>query len=152
MSERPPAGRDMVAEMERIVANLPKPAIMCHPDDRDQLRAAMTASWPLWTPQPELLTSTLVEPGTTLWIADTRIAAKPDRWEYGRYDLDDDQVSVFDLEPRIVPPELDDDEVDDPHDGCTNCPYGCPDCPRCDCCNCQIDHQTEEEDHDAAAL
>lgn len=60
--------------------------------------------------------------------------------------------ALLEIEPRILPPYLGGDEDDDPHDGCTNCPYGCPECPRCDCCACEIDHQWEEENHDAATV
>src|SRR5512139_702952 len=49
----PPSGDEMIAEMKRILAGLPRPVLLCHPADRDIIAAALLGL-PFGIPAPEL--------------------------------------------------------------------------------------------------
>lgn len=70
-----PAAGEMLSEMKRLLDAIPQPAVLCHPDDRGRLDAAL-ARLPWNLPRPELRTSPYVRPGEAIYIADTRIVGR----------------------------------------------------------------------------
>jgi hypothetical protein len=63
---------DIIAEMRRILADIPRPVLFCHPDDQERIAAALhRLPWPL--PVPELMTNPIVKSGQAIFIADARV-------------------------------------------------------------------------------
>lgn len=66
-----PSGPDMLASIRNILNNMPRPVLVCHPDDEERLSAAL-AQLPFPVPVPELQTNPLLLPGQAYYIADAR--------------------------------------------------------------------------------